>query len=73
MSIHSRITVAPDHDATPSLKPSLAEEVRDLRKLAKDRRVASLVLFRNGCQPLALPADHPLAARGLGRALELGR
>ena len=50
MSIRPRLTVAPDHNATPSL----AEEVRELRKLAKDRRTASLGLFRNSTRHPAL-------------------
>lgn len=51
MSVRPRLTVAPDHNATSSL----AEEVRELRKLAKDRRVASLALFRDSAKHLASP------------------
>lgn len=50
MSIRPCLTVVPDHNA----RPSLAEEVRELRKLAKDRRAASLVLFRDSTKHLAL-------------------
>ena len=46
MSIRPRLAVARDHVATPFPKLSLSEEVRELRKLAKDRRAASLALFR---------------------------
>jgi hypothetical protein len=60
MSIHSRLTVAPDHDATPSLEPSLVEEVRGLRNLAKDRRAASFVLFCNSTKHPALPRTNAL-------------
>ena len=56
MSIRPRLTVAPDHNATPSPKLSLAEEVGELRKLARDRRVASLALFRNSTK-------HPASQR----------
>jgi hypothetical protein len=60
MSIRPRLTVAPEHNATPSL----AEEVRELRKLAKDRRVASLALFRDSTKHLASPvADVPRRRR----------
>jgi hypothetical protein len=54
MSIRPRLTVAPDQNATPSLKLSLAEEVGELRKLASDRRTASLALFRNSTKHPAL-------------------
>jgi hypothetical protein len=47
MSVRPRLTVAPDLNATRSPKLSLAEEVGELRKLASDRRAASLTLFRN--------------------------
>jgi hypothetical protein len=58
MSIRLRLTVAPHHNATPSPKPSLAEEVRELHKLAKDRRAASLALFRNSTKHPALPRTN---------------
>ena len=51
MSILSCPSFAHDHNAARSL----AEEVRGLRKLAKDRRAASLVLFRNNSKHPALP------------------
>ena len=54
MSIRPRLTVAPDQNATPSLGLSLAEELRELRKLAMDRRAASLALFRNRTKHRAL-------------------
>ena len=45
-------------------KPSLAEEVRELRKLAKDCRAASLTLFRDGSKHLASPiTDVPRRRR----------
>jgi hypothetical protein len=64
MSVRPQLTVVPDRNTMAAL----AEELRELRKLAKDRRVASLVLFRNGRCPLATrptksPRDRtPLAA-----------
>ena len=51
MSIRSRQSVPHDHNAALAL----AEEVSGLRKLAKDRRAASLVLFRNNSKHPALP------------------
>ena len=43
-------------------KTSLAEELRKLRQLAKDRRAASIVLLRNRVKPFAV-----LQANGLPR------
>jgi len=40
-------TVAPYDVAASSRERSLAEEVRELHKLATDRRAASLTLFRD--------------------------
>jgi len=51
MSVHPNLRVIPGRNTTISL----AEEVRELRKLAKDRRAASLALFRNGTRPPAFP------------------
>jgi hypothetical protein len=51
MSIRPRPTGALHYNAAPSL----AEEVRGLRKLAKDRRAASLVLFRTNAKRPTLP------------------
>jgi hypothetical protein len=51
MFVRPRLTVAPDQNAAPSPRLSLAEEVRELRKLAEDRRAASLSLFRNATKP----------------------
>lgn len=62
MSVRSRLFVVLDQNATPSL----AEEVRELRKLAKDRRAASLVLFRNNTRNPALPGLN-LPRRGRER------
>ena len=60
MSIRSRLSVALDHNAAPSL----AEEVRGLRKLAKARRAASFVLFRDGRKHLTSPiTDIPRRRR----------
>ena len=51
---------------TANTKSSLAEELRKLRQLAKDRRVASIVLLRNRAKPFALlPANR--LPRGPGR------
>jgi len=58
MSIRPRLTVAPHHNAPPSPKFFLAEEVRELHKLAKDRRAASLALFRNSTEHPALPRTN---------------
>jgi hypothetical protein len=52
MSMRPRLTVA--HSATPSPRLSLVEEVRELYALAKNRRVASLALFRNSTKHPAL-------------------
>jgi hypothetical protein len=52
MSVRPQLRVVPDRYTTASL----AEELRELRKLAKDRRVASLALFRNGKRP---PSPRP--------------
>jgi hypothetical protein len=65
MSIRPHLTIVPDQNATPSLKLALAEEVRELRKLAMDRRAASLVLFRNSSRHRALPRNN-VAPRGRG-------
>jgi hypothetical protein len=54
MPIRPHLKVAPEHNATPYFRPSLAEEVCELRKLAKDRRTASLALFRNSTKHPAL-------------------
>jgi hypothetical protein len=56
MSIHPRLTDATDHNATPFARSTLAEEVRELSNLSKDRRAASLALFRNS-------SKHPAVAR----------
>jgi hypothetical protein len=53
MFICPRLTVGPHHNAFA--EPSLAEELRELRKLAKDRRAASFALFRNSARRPALP------------------
>ena len=56
-------TVAPYDIAAGSLERSLAEEVRELHKLAMDRRAASLTLFRNSAKhPTIVSTDAP--ARG---------
>jgi len=47
---------------TGNTRPSLADELRKLRQLAKDRRAASIVLLRNRAKPFAL-----LQANGLPR------
>jgi hypothetical protein len=54
MPLRSHPKVAPEHNATPYFRASLAEELRELRKLAKDRRTASLALFRNSTKHSAL-------------------
>jgi hypothetical protein len=55
--------VAPDNFAAASLARSLAEEVRELRKLAMDCRAASLASFRNSAKhPTIANTDAP--ARG---------
>ena len=51
MSLRPNLTIIPGRNTTISL----AEEVRELRKLAKDRRAASLALFRNGTKPSTFP------------------
>ena len=51
MSLRPNLTIIPGRNTTISL----AEEVRELRKLAKNRRAASLALFRNGTKPPAFP------------------
>ena len=62
MFVRPRLTVAPDHNAAPSPKLSLAEEVGELRKLAEDRRVASLALFRNSTKHIP-PRKEPTSRR----------
>ena len=45
---------------TGNTKSSLAEELRKLRQLAKDRRLASIVLLRNRAKPFGLlQANRP--------------
>jgi hypothetical protein len=43
---------------------SLAEEVRELHKLAMDRRTASLALFRNSAKRSAIANNDAPALRG---------
>ena len=46
--------------AAASLERSLAEELRELRKLAMDRRAVSLALFRNSSKhPTIAHTDAP--------------
>jgi hypothetical protein len=56
-------TVAPDNIAAAPLERSLAEEVRELRKLAMDCRAASLALFRDSAKHLTI-ANTDASARG---------
>ena len=48
---------------TANTKSSLAEELRKLRQLAKDRRLASIVLLRNRAKPFGLLQDNGLPRR----------
>jgi hypothetical protein len=64
MFIRQRLTVTPHHNAFA--EPSLAEELRELRKLAKDRRAASFALFRNSVRRPALPGTN-VPSRGRER------
>ena len=61
MSIHQ--TAAPYDIAAGSLERSLAEEVRELHKLAMDRRAASLASFLNSAKHLTI-ANADARARG---------
>jgi hypothetical protein len=56
-------TVAPHNIAAASVERSLAEEVRELHKLAMDRRAASLALFRDKAKHLTI-ANTDASARG---------
>jgi hypothetical protein len=59
MSVRPRLTVIPDR----TTMPFVAEELRELRQLAKDRRAASLISRRNGAKPRALPQADLLPRR----------
>ncbi len=65
MSIRPHLSVVPGQNATSSVKLVLAAEVRELRKLAMNRRAASLVLFRDSGRYRALPRIS-VAPRGRG-------
>lgn len=58
MSHHPTTTIAPDHIETERGTRPIADEIRELRKLALDRRVASLTLFHNKGHETAMPSDR---------------